>query len=155
MKKKCSMLCVVLILNLLSSILIFAFLIYGIWCTNSPSHVNIQFPQGTQFLQETDTHRGVFRRKGITIIVAQIPTDSIQIFGTYLKREGFWDGYPYAEPRQRLEIIAETKIALESDNILWTYRDEAIALIEEPYSDYFAAIYDLETGLLCCIEHDG
>ncbi len=51
-------------------------------------------------------------------------------------------------------MIPEAKTALESDNILWTYQDEAFALIEESYSDYFVAVYDLESGLLCCVEYD-
>ena len=68
--------------------------------------------------------------------------------------EDFWDGSPYDEPHKKLEIIPEAKLALASENILWTYRDEAVAFVEEPYSDCFAAIYDLETGLLCCIEYD-
>lgn len=145
----------VLILDFLCALLFFVFLVYAFWSMNAPSHVNVPFPNGTQILQKTDTHQGFFRRHGTAITVAQIPTESVQRFGNRLIEEDFWEGYPYDEPRQRLETIAEAKIALESDNILWTYRDEAIALIEEPYSDYFAAIYDLETGLLCCIEHDG
>lgn len=148
------MLCVVLILDVLCVLLFFAFLMYAFWSMNAPSHVNVPFPNGTQILQKTDTHQGFFRGQGTAITVAQIPTEFVQRFGNRLIEEGFWEGYPYDEPRQRLETIAEAKVALGSDNILWTYRDEAIALIEEPYSDYFAVVYDLKTGILCCIEYD-
>ena len=154
MKKKCSVLRVILILDFLSAVLLFSILVYGIWCTNAPAHVNILFPEGTQFLQETDTHQGLFRQKGKTIIVAQIPADSVQIFGAYLAQEGFWDPSPYDEAKRKLELIPEADMALKSDNILWTYQDEALAFIEKPFSDFFAAIYDLETGLFCFIEYD-
>lgn len=153
-RRKHSILRVVLILDFLCALLFFAFFVYAFWTASAPSHVNVPFPDGTQILQETDTHQGFFRRRGAAITVVQIPTDSVQAFGKCLIAEGFWEGYPYDEPLQRLKVIAEAKIALESDNVLWTYQDEAIALIEEPYSDYFVAIFDLETGIFCYIEYD-
>ena len=134
--------------------LLIAFEVYGVWSMNSPSDVNVVFPPGTQILQETDTHRGFFRRKGTAITVALIPLDSVQTFGNHLIKEDFWKGTPYDEPRKKLEIIPEAKIALESENTLWIYRDEAFAFVEEPFSDWFAAIYDLDTGLLCYMEYD-
>ncbi len=153
-KKKGNILRVVLLLAFLCVFSVFTLLMYVFWSMNAPSHVNVSLPYGTQILQKIDTHQGFFRRQGIAITVAQIPEDSVQTFGDRLIEEGFWEGYPYDEPRRRLEIIAEAKNTSESDVVLWTYRDEAVALVEEPYSDYFVAVYDLETGLLCCLEYD-
>lgn len=153
-KRKNSPFRIILIIIALAFCLPLAFEMYAIWSMNAPSHINVVFPYGTQIIRETDTHRGFFRRKGTAITVAQIPQDSVQAFGNRLMEENFWEGSPYSEPHKKLEIIPEAMPVLKSENILWTYRDEAVAFIEEPYSDYFAAVYDLKTGLLCCIEYD-
>lgn len=152
--KKDNMLRAVLLMDFLCVLLFFVVCVYVVWNANSPAHVNVPFPEGTQIIRKTDTHQGFFRRQGTAITVVQIPAESAQAFGNRLIGAGFWDGYPYDEPYQRLELIPEAKAALKSDHILWTYEDDAFALIEESYSDYFAAVYDLETGLLCCIEYD-
>lgn len=153
-KKKDCMLRVVLLLDFLCVLLFFVVCVYVVWNVNYPAHVNVPFPEGTKIVRKTDTHQVFFRTNGTAITVAQIPQESVQSFGNRLIGVGFWDGYPYDEPYQRLEMIPEAKVALKSENILWTYEDDAFALIEESYSDYFAAIYDLETGILCCIEYD-
>ncbi len=134
--------------------LVCAFLVYGIWYTNASVHVKFLFPEETQFLRETDTHSGFFRRRGVAMAVAQIPADHRSRFEAYLKEEGFWSSYPYDEARQKLELIPEAEAALKEECVLWTYQDEALALIEEAFSDYFAAVYNFETGLFCCIEYD-
>lgn len=124
------------------------------WTSTTPSHVNVVFPSGTQIIQQSDTHRGFFRSEGVAIVVAQIPRESVQTFGDALVAEGFWTAPPHAEAQEKLGFIPAATLALKSDNILWTYRDEAFALIEEPFSDCFTAIFDLDTGLLCCVEYD-
>ena len=53
-----------------------------------------------------------------------------------------------------LENIDAAADILEAENALYAYEDGAIAFVEEPFSDWFAAIYDLDTGLLCYIEYD-
>ena len=45
-------------------------------------------------------------------------------------------------------------VSLATDYGKVTYQDEAVAFIEEAYSDWFTAIYDLDTGLFCYIECD-
>lgn len=135
-------------------VLVCAFLVYGIWYTNASVHVKILFPEGTQFIRETDTHSGFFRRSGVAMTVTQIPADHRGEFETYLKEAGFWSSYPYDEARQKLELIPEAGAALKEERVLWTYQDEALALVEEAFSDGFAAVYDFETGLFCCIEYD-
>ena len=154
MRKKNVFRYMVLLVCFLYMILILGSCVYVAWNANAPTHINVLFPEDTQIIRKTDTHKGFFRSRGTAVTVVQIPQEFIQAFGNHLVEVGFWDGHPYDEPRQRLETIPEAKPALESNNILWTYEDEAFALIEEPYSDYFAAIYDLESGLLCYVEYD-
>ena len=60
----------------------------------------------------------------------------------------------YSVLKKLLENIEAAADALDSANTLYTYQDEAIAFVEEPFSDWFAAIFDLETGLFCYIEYD-
>lgn len=143
-----------LFLVLMPLLLIGGFGFFLFWTSTAPSHVNVVFPRGTQIIEQTDTHRGFFRSEGIAIVVAQIPRESVQTFGDALVAEGFWTAPPHAEAQEKLGFIPAATLALKSDNILWTYRDEAFALIEEPFSDCFTAIFDLDTGLLCCVEYD-
>ncbi len=145
---------IALCVTLVCAFLVCAFLVYGIWYTNAPARVKILFPEETQFLRETDTHQGFFRRRGIAMTVAQIPTEQRYAFEAYLAGEGFWNSYPYDEARQKLELIPEAESALKEECVLWTYQDEALALIEEAFSDFFAAVYDLETGIFYCVEYD-
>ncbi len=139
---------------LLPLLLFCGFFVYGVWTMNMPFDWKVPFPDGTQIIQQTDTHKGLFRSEGVAIVVAQIPRESVQTFGDALVAEGFWTASPHAEAQKKLGLIPAATPALKSDNILWTYRDEAFALIEEPFSDCFAAIFDLDTGLLCCVEYD-
>lgn len=151
----CSALCVFLTLAFLFLLFIAAFLLLGIWSTNLPSHVNVVFPSGTQIIEQTDTHRGFFRTEGIAIVVAQIPEAHIERFADELREEEFSSAplsYVACELLSSIDGINDT---LTSENILWTYRDESVIFIDEPFSDCFAAIFDLDTGLLCWVEYDG
>ena len=145
---------VVLILSFFSIVFFSAFLVYGIWMTSVYSNFRVPFPEGTQILRETDTHRGFFRSKGITVVVAIIPEDHIQEFGDRLKVRDFSSHSPVGPARDLLSTVEEVRHILDSPNTMVNYEDEALALVEEPFSDCSAAIYDLETGLFCHIEYD-
>jgi len=142
-------------LVLFSPLLFFgAFLIYGIWTTNLPPNWGEPFPEGTKIIQHTDTHQGVFRRKGITILVAQIPEDCIQAFGNRLWNEEFLSGHLAGKSLELLCTVEAAKEILDSENTMYIFDDGALAFVEDPFSEWEAAIYDLETGLYCCLEYD-
>ena len=145
------LLCFLVFLPLL---LIGGFGIFLFWTSTAPSHVNVVFPSGTQVIEQTDTHRGFFRTEGTAIMVAQIPETHIQMFAHELRDEDFSSGPLSSVACELLSSIEGIDDTLASENILWTYRDEATAFIDEPFSDCFAAIFDLDSGLLCWVEYD-
>ena len=153
-KKKDYVLRVVLLLDFLCVLFYFSVFVYGVWTMNMAFERKVPFPEGTQIIQKNDTHQGIFRGQGVAVVVAKIPEDHIQSFGDRLRREHYSSGRPYGMAPELLGDIEAAKEILDSENTLYTYHDEAIALIEEPFSDWFTAIYDLETGLFCFMEYD-
>lgn len=151
--KKLRILIPVLIV-LLGVTLVCAFLAYGIWTTNMAFDEMVPFPEGTQIIRKTDTHQGVFRRKGTAVAVVRIPENSIQTYADRLRMCDFSEGQPMGLAPELLADIEETADILEAPNTLYTFRDGALALVEEPFSEWFAAIYDLDSGLFCYIEYD-
>ena len=136
---------------LLPLLLFCGILVYGVWTMNMPFDWKVPFPEGTQIIQQTDTHQGLFRREGIAVMVAKIPEQHIQSYGDRLRRWDFSSGCPFPDLFSSIEAA---KDILDAPNTLYTYQDEAVAFIEEAYSDWFTAIYDLDTGLFCSIECD-
>jgi len=146
---------VILVPSFLNLMLFCAFLIYGVWSTNQPPDWGKPFPEGTQIIHQTDTHQGFFRRKGVAVRVVQVPEDCIRAFGNRLRAEGFTSGhYSVDWALEELETIDLAKDILESKYTIHNFDDGAIAFIEEPCSDWEVAVYDLVTGLYCCIEYD-
>ena len=145
---------IVLVLSFFSLALFCAFWGYGAWSMNQPHDWKVPFPEGTQLLEKSDTHQGFFRSKGISVVVAKIPESHIRSYGDRLRKADFASGRPMGMAPELLGHVEAIMDSLNSENTLYTYRDEAIALIEKPFSDWFAAIYDLETGLFCYIEYD-
>ena len=86
--------------------------------------------------------------------MAKIPEGQIQSYGDRLRRADFASGRPMGMAPELLGNIEAIMDSLDSENTLYTYRDEAIALVEKPFSDWFAAIYDLDTGIFFHIEYD-
>ena len=127
---------------------------FVVWSNNAPSGIGISFPEGTKLIEQTDTHQGLFRKEGIAIVVAQVPQKDMLSFGQQLREEGFIEFPPLDHVREVLETVEAAAPILEAERVLWTYRDEAVAFVEEPFSDYFAAAYDLETRICCCVEYD-
>ena len=128
--------------------------VFGIWSMNSPPSLGAYFPEGTQIIKQMDTHQVFFRKKGVAVSVVQIPLESRQEFKHLLLEKDFWDGAIGYDAELALQNIEEAAALLDAENVLWTYQDEAVAFLEEPFSDYFAAAYDVETGLCCWIEYD-
>jgi hypothetical protein len=71
-----------------------------------------------------------------------------------LWRLDFASGRPFGMAPELLSDIEAARGILASENTLYTYQDEAHAFVEEPFSDWLAVIFDLDTGLLCCLEYD-
>ena len=154
MRKRLGVLLIVLLLTLFAVLPPCAFLVYGIWSTSVYPNSIVPFPERTQILRQTDTHQGFFRSKGIAVIVAQIPENYILTFASRLRAEEFSSGPPAGPAYELLATIEEAKDILDSPNTLFNYEDEALAFVEEPFSDCSTAIYDLETGLFCFLEYD-
>jgi len=116
---------------------------FVVWSNNAPSTLGVPFPEGTEIIEQFDTHQGLFRKKGVAVSIVQIPQEAQPAFEESLLAENFWDGPIGYDVSKGLESVENSAAILKAENILWTYRDEAIALAEKPFSDYFAAIYDL------------
>ena len=156
-KKDFSMLYAVLAGFVLFCFPIFLYLIgllLSVWSSRIPSDIGTPFPEGTQIVEQIDTHQGFFRQTGVSIVVAQIPAEHALSFGEQLRAEEFIVFTPLDHVQEVLKTADAAAPFLEGKYILWTYRDEALALVEEAYSDYFAAMYDEETGLYCGVEYD-
>ena len=154
MRKKIGVLLTVLLPTLFAVLPPCLFLVYGIWSTSVHPNSIVPFPEGTQILRETDTNQGFFRSKGVAVLVAQIPEESIRVFGMRLRGEGFSAGPPSEAACELLYPVEEIGHILDSSNTIYHYEDDAFAFIEEAFSDCFAVIYDLETGLYCHVEYD-
>lgn len=156
MRKKCVSLVsiVVRILSFLIAVFLTTFLVYVVWSMNQPANWWRLFPEGTRIVLQSDSHQGFFRRKGVAVVVVQIPESRIQEFGERLKARDFSRISPVGPGRDLLSSVEEIGHILDSPNTMFNYEDGAIALVEEPFSDCSAAIYDLDTGLFCHIEYD-
>lgn len=154
MKQKNTFLRVVLFLDLFCVLIFFAVFVYGVWGFNMSFDQKVPFPEGTQIIQKSDTHRGLFREKGTAVIVAKIPEQHIQEYAMELQRLDFSFGKPMGCAPQLLADIEAARKILGAPNTLYTYQDQALAFVEEPFSEWIAVIFDLDTGLLCCLEYD-
>lgn len=153
-KKKDYVLRVVLVLDFFCVLFFCVFLVYGSWSFNRGFDWKVPFPEGTQIIQKSDTHRGLFRTKGTAIVIAKIPEQHIQEYAMKLQRLDFSSGTPMGCAPQLLADIETARRVIDAPNTLYTYQDEAHAFVEEPFSDWLAVIFDLDTGLLCCLEYD-
>ena len=158
MQKRRSPMDVPVICALISFLLCLAalvsFLIYGSWSFNRGFDWKVPFPEGTQIIQKSDTHRGLFRTKGTAVIVAKIPEQHIREYAMKLRRLDFAAGKSSGMVAELLANVEAARRVIGAPNTLYTYEDEAHAFVEEPFSDWLAVIFDLDTGLLCCLEYD-
>ena len=70
------------------------------------------------------------------------------------RNKDFSSGPPVGPAYELLSSIEAAAQILDSSNTMVNYEDEAIAIVEEPFSDCSAAIFDLKTGLFCYMEYD-
>lgn len=152
MKKKC--ISAPALVTLAVGFLFFGVLMYGIWTTKWPPSWGKPFPEGTQIIQQTDTHQGFFRWKGLRVEVVRIPEQHIQEFGDRLRREGFIPARPGEQFEEFLNTVETAEGNFDSWDVLSNFSDGSIAFIEEPCSDWERAAYDLKTGIFCIIEYD-
>lgn len=154
MRKKNVFRYIVPLICFLYMILILGSCVYVDWSANLPKHVNVPLPEGTQIIKKTDTHKGFFRREGVAVLVAQIPEESIREFGSRLLSEGFIALPPVGMAHDLLYAVEEVRPILDLPTVISHYEDDAVAFVEEAFSDCSAAIYDLDSGLFCFIEYD-
>ncbi len=143
--------------GLLSALLLVGIILYPVWSFQAPPSFG-PFPPNTEILQQSDTHKGLFRTKGTYVVVAQIAPEHINSFADQLIDYGVTPGF-YAEtarerlaPADNIDILFEPK---KHRGVLWTLEDGTIAFTGEPFSDYYAAAFDMDSGLFCAVEFDG
>lgn len=158
MKKRLSLMLALVICPLtfflLTLFLLFGFFAYGSWSYNRSFDQKVPFPEGTQIIQKSDTHRGLFRTKGTAVIIAKIPEQHIREYAMELRRLDFASGKSSGMATELLVNVEAARRVIGAPNTLYTYQDEAHAFLEEPFSDWLAVIFDLDSGLLCCLEYD-
>ena len=124
------------------------------WVETRPTTLPVDFPEGTQIIEKIDTHQGLFREKGVTAVVAQIPPENRQPFAQQLREADFSESSLSYVACEALETLESAAPLLEAERVLWTFHDDTLVFTGEPFSDYFAAAYDEETGLCCYVEYD-
>ena len=144
-------------LALLPIFLVGGFFVYAIWNANSPSTIGVPLPPDTQILKQTDTHSGFFRTKGTAVLIAQIPSTKIDFFADQLLTVGVSPYFPDDVAHEKLAPAGNIDSLFEPGKqrgICWEFRTETTIFVDEDGSDYFAAAFDLNTGLLYCVEVD-
>ena len=139
----------------LPAIFLIVFILWGVRDTNAPTTPGVSLPVGSQVLQVTDTHTGFFRTTGVAAVLIQVPPEQCGLFADYLLTEGFVES-PYGEfGRGKLDsagwVVDEFG---QPDEVLWFFEDNTIAFTGEPFSDYYAAAFDMDSGLFCAVEFD-
>ncbi len=124
------------------------------WTGSRPTTLPVDFPEGTQIIEKIDTHQGFFREKGVTAVAVQIPPESRQLFAQQLREADFSESSPSYVACEALETLESAAPLLEAERVLWTFYDDTVIFTGDPFSDYFAAAYDEETGLCCYVEYD-
>ncbi len=94
------------------------------------------------------------KKRAFLEAVSQIQEDCMLEFEKTLRDKGFSVGPPVGSAYNLLATVEVTGDFLDSRRTMVTYEDEALALVEEPFSDCSAAIYDMDTGLFCHVEYD-
>lgn len=140
----------------LPTILLWGTILYAIWCMQAPPSFG-PFPPNTEILQQTDTHKGLFRTKGTYVVVAQIAPEHIDSFVDQLMNHGVSWGFSPDTARELLAPADNIDILFEPEKhrgVLWTLEDGTIAFTGEPFSDYYVAAFDMDSGLFCAVEFD-
>ena len=127
--------------------------VFVIWAITTPSTIGIDFPEGTQIIEERDSHGG-FLGDGVTLIAAQIPPETSEDFIQILWEKGFTDAPISEDIRYKLQNDPETCMAAEVFNGLWWFEEESPADCLGEYTNYTFHAYDLDTSIYYYIEYD-
>ncbi len=125
--------------------------------STAPEKLDVPFPEGTEILEQWDTHEGLLRTKGTAVVVARIPQEHRIDFLTALRSEELSTGWPSEEAKDLFRFAEHPGVsdAVHSEYRFWTYRRSRVNFSSGPIRDGFAAIYDPLSGILCCVEYDG
>ncbi len=131
--------------------------LYIVWGSSAPVELDIPFPEGTEIVEQRDTHKGLFRTEGTAVTIAIIPQEHRDEFSEKLQECGFSLGQPSDEANALLRAAEHPGVddARFSSWVLWTYQRAQVNTSSEPIPDSFTAIYDPDTGVCCCVEYDG
>jgi len=111
------------------------------------------FPEGTQIIEERDSHGG-FHGDGVAFLAAQIPESASREFALLLQERNFTDLAVPEEIQYQLRIDPETCMAADISNSLWWFEDESPADCLGEYTNYTFHAYDLDTSIYYYIESD-
>lgn len=123
------------------------------WDSHVGSPVDYLFPEGTQIIEERDSHGG-FHGDGVAFLSAQIPPEASQDFAFLLQERNFTDLAVPEDIQYQLRIDPETCIAADIPNCLWWFEDESPADCLGEYTNYTFHAYDLDNGIYYYIEFD-
>ena len=151
--------------SLISAVLVFVLVhfwplflgLHIVWRSTTPVELDVPFPQGTEIVEQWDTHKGLFRLEGTAVVVARIPQEHRTDFYWQLRAAGFSVEAPSTAALEQMTAAEhpDVAVAASSQSVLWTYRFVGFDLAVSPFPDCFAAIYDPNTGICCYVEFDG
>lgn len=116
------------------------------WDSHVGSPVDYLFPEGTQIIEERDSHGG-FHGDGVAFLSAQIPPEASQDFALLLQERNFTDLAVPEDIQYQLRIDPETCIAADISNSLWWFEDESPDDCLGEYTNYTFHAYDLDNGI--------
>lgn len=121
------------------------------WLISPRVHELLEFPEGTQILQEYETKPVKFFGEECVLVVAQIPPDAAEEFGEEMQW-GLWPAPPSRRLREVMADVEGVPEILDSERLLWKYYVISSRVVEGPHKDYRAEVYDPETGIYCYVE---
>lgn len=152
-------------MSLISAVLVFVLVhfwplflgVYIIWHSTAPEKLDIPFPEGTEVLEQWDTHKDLFRTEGTAVNVVRIPQDQRVSFYWQLRDAGFSVETPSIATLEQISTAKHPDVAssVSSQSVVWLYRFSGFEFVVSPFPDCFAAIYDPSSGVCCCVEYDG
>lgn len=127
----------------------------AVWCTNTQPSFG-SFPPNTEILQQTDSHKGLFRSKGTYVVVAQISPEYIYSFSKQLAGHGLTLDFPGGTARKWLAPANNIDMLFDSAKhrgTLWKLEFDGIPADNKLF-DYHAVAFDLDSGLFFAVEVD-
>lgn len=123
------------------------------WNDHGGAPMDHLFPDGTQLIEQCDSHGG-FHGDGVAFLAVQIPPGTSAEFASLLQESGFTD-MPLPEDIQyKLRIDPETCMAADIPNSLWWFEDQSPADCLGKYTNYTFHAYDPDNAVYYFIESD-